>query len=80
MAGGKAARNIFGGGGNPAVKAFDGLLPLDKTGIEFYTTVKPSSTVPGGIIWWYQGQPGVRVIDPVNDVVGIPIRITRRAD
>lgn len=80
MVGGKAARNIFGGGGTPAVKAFDGALPPNKTGIEFYTEVKPTSGVPGGVIWWYRGSPGVVLIDADNEIVGIPIMITKRVD
>jgi hypothetical protein len=43
-----------------AVKAYMGPLPSNREGIEFMTGVAPSSSCPYNI-FWYEGDPGVRI-------------------
>jgi hypothetical protein len=71
---GRARRNVFAGL-IPAVKAWEGPLPQNAIGVEFYTDVPPDPwSVPG---WpeWTEGQPGVSVLEP-GELVAIPIIVT----
>jgi hypothetical protein len=71
---GRARRNVFAGL-IPAVKAWEGPLPHNAIGVEFYTDVPPDPwSVPG---WpeWTEGQPGVSVLEP-GELVAIPIIVT----
>jgi hypothetical protein len=71
---GRPRRNFFAGL-IPAVKAWDGPLPHDAIGVEFYTDVPPDPwSIPG---WpeWTEGQPGVIVLDP-GELVAIPVVVT----
>ena len=71
---GRPRRNFFAGL-IPAVKAWEGPLPADAVGIEFYTDVPPDPwSVPG---WpeWTEGQPGVIVLEP-GELVAIPVVVT----
>jgi len=71
---GRARRNFFAGL-IPAVKAWDGPLPADAIGVEFYTDVEPDPwSVPG---WpeWSEGRPGVIGREP-GDLVAIPVVVT----
>lgn len=81
--GGKAARNIFAGS-RPKVKAFEGPLPPDAPGIEFYSETPPARYSPPGQAYWPQGAPGVLELDPDprdgQERVGIRVRITKRVD
>jgi hypothetical protein len=77
---GKPRRNIYAGL-VPAVKAWEGPLPANAVGVEFYTDVEPDPwSVPG---WpeWSQGQRGVVIIER-DYLVAIPVLVTivRRDD
>ena len=75
---GRPRRNFFAGL-IPAVKAWEGALPPDAVGVEFYTDIEPDPwSVPG---WpeWTQGQPGVIVLER-DELVGIPVVVTIRQD
>ena len=57
------------------MKAWEGLLPDDAIGVEFYTDVEPDPwSVPG---WpeWTEGRPGVIVLEPA-ELVAIPVVVT----
>jgi hypothetical protein len=59
----------------PAVKAWDGPLPLDAVGVEFYTNVEPDPwSIPG---WpeWTEGRAGVIILE-VGELVAIPVVVT----
>jgi RHS repeat-associated protein len=73
LIGGKTPR----GGFKPAVQAWNGPLPDDFTGLEFYTTIKPSSATPAWS-YWHEGHPGVIIIN--DDTVGIPFILSKRVD
>ncbi|MBV8517757.1 MAG: hypothetical protein JO197_10200 [Acidobacteria bacterium] len=76
--GGRRMRNI-GSGILPRVKAYDGPLPPECTGIEFTTEVEPySGSIPGKPTW-RQGDAGVEVAE-LNELVLIPVTIIRRQD
>lgn len=83
IVGGKRARNIYAGS-QPKVKAFVGPLPAGKTGIEFYSAAPPDEQTPPHRAEWSKGAPGVAELepDPIDgeEVVGIRVRVTRRAD
>ena len=71
---GRARRNFYAGL-FPAVKAWDGPLPEDAIGVEFYTDVPPDPwSVPG---WpeWTQGRPGVIMLER-DELVAIPVVVT----
>src|SRR5256885_16307043 len=71
---GRPRRNFFAGL-IPAVKAWEGPLPKDAIGIEFYTDVRPDPwSVPG---WpeWTEGQPGVIILES-RELAAIPIVVT----
>jgi len=70
---GAGARQI-GGGVSPfaAAKAFPGPLPAGQSGIEFQTSVCPSSDGP--ITYWASGTPGVI---QVGELACIPAKITK---
>jgi hypothetical protein len=71
---GRVRRNFFAGL-IPAVKAWDGPLPADAVGVEFFTDVQPdSSSVPG---WpeWTEGSRGVIVLE-AGELVAIPVVVT----
>ena len=64
-----------GGGGVspiPSAKAFPGPLPAGQKGIEFKTSVCPSSDGP--ITYWHLGAPGVI---PNGDLACVPAQITK---
>lgn len=71
---GRPRRNFFAGL-IPAMNAWDGPLPADAVGVEFYTDVEPDPwSVPG---WpeWSEGRPGVTVIEAI-ELVAIPVVVT----
>lgn len=73
---GRPRRNFFAGL-FPAVKAWEGALPADAIGVEFYTEVPPDPwSVPG---WpeWTEGQDGVIVLAP-GELVAIPVVVTMK--
>jgi RHS repeat-associated protein len=69
-------RRQAGGGTSPipSAKAFPGPLPPGQSGVEFKTSVCPSSDGP--IVYWHLGSPGVI---PVGDLACVPATITRTA-
>ncbi|WP_431112461.1 RHS repeat-associated core domain-containing protein [Variovorax paradoxus] len=69
-------RRQAGGGTSPipSAKAFPGPLPPGQSGIEFKTSVCPSSDGP--IVYWHLGSPGVI---PMGDLACVPATITRTA-
>jgi len=70
-------RHNFYAGLIPAVKAWDGPLPPNAIGVEFYTEVEPDPwSVPG---WpeWTEGRPGVVVLDP-GELVAIAVVVTMK--
>ncbi len=75
---GKPARNIYAGR-TPCVKAYEGPLPQGRTGIEFYTPIKPGLGSQPGKARWFRGEEGVEEING-EEAVAIPVRITRRVD
>ena len=77
MVGGRAPRNIFAGA-IPKVKAFAGELPPGRTGVEFWTDVRPDEGRPPSQPSWSKGQPGVQELE--NDLVAIAVIITKRVD
>lgn len=75
---GRPRRNFFAGL-IPAVKAWEGALPENAVGVEFYTDVEPDPwSVPG---WpeWTQGRPGVIVLEH-DELVAIDVVVTMRRD
>jgi hypothetical protein len=71
---GRPRRNFFAGL-IPAVKAWEGPLPDDAVGFEFFTDVRPDPwSVPG---WpeWTEGQPGVIVLE-AGELVAIRVVVT----
>lgn len=75
---GRAARNTHSSD-FPKVKAYEQRLKPNETGIEFTTEVEPWSGSPPKQGYWYQGQPGVEIIEP-NIEVAIPVTIIKRKD
>jgi hypothetical protein len=72
-------RGNFFAGFYATVKAWNGPLPEDVIGFEFYTDIPPDpGSVPG---WpqWSEGQDGVTVIEP-GALVAISVIVTRRQD
>jgi len=70
-------RHNFFAGLIPAVKAWDGPLPMNALGVEFYTDIEPDPwSVPG---WpeWTEGRPGVVVLD-AGELVAIPVVVTMK--
>ena len=75
---GRPRRNFFAGL-VPAVKAWDGPLPENAVGVEFYTDVPPDPwSVPG---WpeWSEGCSGVIVLEE-GELVAIPVVVTMKRD
>jgi hypothetical protein len=75
---GRPRRNFFAGL-FPAVKAWEGPLPEDVVGVEFFTNVPPDPwSVPG---WpeWTEGSPEVIVLER-GELVAIEIVVTKRRD
>lgn len=75
---GRPRRNFFAGF-VPAVKAWDGSLPEDAVGVEFFTDVPPDSwSVPN---WpqWTEGSTGVIVLEK-GELVAIDVVVTMRRD
>jgi hypothetical protein len=71
---GRPRRNFFAGL-IPAVKAWDGPLPAEAIGVEFYTDVEPDPwSVPG---WpeWTEGRAGVIVLE-AGELVAIRVVVT----
>ena len=63
----------------PCVKAWEGPLPEDIVGVEFYTDVEPDPwSVPG---WpeWSQGRPNVVILEK-DELVAIAVIVTIRRD
>lgn len=75
---GRAARNTHSSD-FPKVKAYERRLRANETGIEFTTEIEPYRQSPEGQAYWYQGQPGVEIIEP-NIEVAIPVTIIKRRD
>jgi len=72
-------RRNFYAGLVPAVKAWDGPLPKDAVGVEFFTNVPPDPwSVPG---WpqWTEGSPDVIVLE-TGQLVAIDVVVTMRRD
>ena len=75
---GRPRRNFFAGL-VPAVKAWDGPLPENAVGVEFFTNVRPDPwSIPG---WphWTEGSPGVIVLEE-GELVAIEVVVTVRRD
>lgn len=75
---GRPRRNYFAGL-IPTVKAWEGPLPEDIVGIEFYTDVEPDPwSVPG---WpeWSPGRRGVIILER-DELIAIPVVVTARRD
>jgi len=75
---GRPRRNFFAGL-VPAVKAWDGPLPADAIGVEFYTEVAPDPWSISGWPEWTEGQPGVIVLED-GELVAIPVVATMTRD
>ena len=74
-----APRRNFYSGLFPEVKAWDGPLPQDAVGVEFFTDVAPDPwSVPG---WpqWSEDSPGVIVLTK-GELVAIEVVVTMRRD
>lgn len=74
-----APRRNFYSGLFPAVKAWDGPLPQNAVGVEFFTDVAPDAwSVPG---WpqWSEDSPGVIVLRK-GELVAIDVVVTMRRD
>ena len=71
---GRRRRNIYAGA-FPYVKAWNGPLPADTTGFEFYTDVAPDPDTPLEWPQWSEGRPGVKIIES-GEVVAIDIVVT----
>src|SRR5690349_21058901 len=56
----------------PCVKAWEGPLPEDIAGIEFYTDIEPDPSSPPGRPEWTQDRPGVITLER-DELVAIPI-------
>jgi hypothetical protein len=90
---GAAERNIYAGS-KPAARAYREPLPDGFTGIEFMTEVEPGPGSDPAQVRWRQGQRGVRNVEwaemvtrlglsrakRLQEVVAIPVRITKRVD
>ena len=63
----------------PAVKAWDGPLPADVIGIEFYTDAAPDPGQAPDWPQWSEGRPGVVVIER-HELVAISVIVTKRHD
>jgi len=77
---GYGARQSGGGVSSiPSVKAYFGTLPPDRHGIEFTTSVRPTSCNPtqGGNVSWSQGSAGVIPHPNDPDMVCITIDTIR---
>lgn len=75
---GKRRGNTYAGL-RPAVKAWNGPLPANVVGIEFYTNVAPD---PGQVPdWpqWSEGRAGVVILEP-HELVAISVIVTKRQD
>jgi len=57
------------------VKAWEGPLPFDAIGVEFYTEVAPDPWSTPEWPEWSEGQPGVIAIEP-GELVAISVVIT----
>lgn len=75
---GKPRGNYFAGL-FPRVKAWEGPLPPDIVGVEFYTDIAPDPWSPPGWPEWTQGRPGVIILDE-GELVAIPVVVTMRRD
>ena len=75
---GRRRGNIYAGL-RPAVKAWNGSLPPNVVGIEFYTNVEPDSGRAPDWPQWSEGRPGVIVLE-VHELVAIPVIVTKRQD
>lgn len=74
-----APRRNFFAGLVPALKAWDGRLPEDAVGVEFFTNVAPDPwSIPG---WpqWTEGSPDVVVLEP-GQLVAIEVVVPMRRD
>ena len=63
----------------PCVKAWDGPLPGDAVGIEFYTDVEPDASSPPGWPEWTEGRAGVITLER-GELVAIDVVVTMRRD
>ena len=63
------------GSGTPQPQAYDGPLPADKIGIEFWTDVAPHPGSPPGKVRWWPGDPGVVRVN--DDYAKIAIVVTK---
>jgi hypothetical protein len=63
----------------PAVKAWEGPLPEDAVGVEFFTNVPPDERSAPGWPQWTEGSPGVIVLEK-GQLVAIDVVVTMRRD
>ena len=61
------------------MKAWDGPLPEDIVGYEFFTNVAPDPGQAPGWPQWSEGRPGVIVLEP-GELVAISVILTKRQD
>jgi hypothetical protein len=62
-----------------SVKAWNGSIPPNVVGIEFFTDVQPEPERPPQWPEWLEGRPGVITLEK-NQLVAIPVIVTRRQD
>jgi uncharacterized protein RhaS with RHS repeats len=72
---GRRRSNIFGGGLDPQVKAYEGPLPQGTPGYEFSTGVPQDPGTAPGNATWTGPRPGVNEID--DETVAIKVEILR---
>lgn len=75
---GRRRGNIYAGL-YPAVKAWDGPLPPDIVGFEFFTDVEPDPGRPPGWPQWSEGRPGVLALEE-GELVAISVTVSKRQD
>jgi len=63
----------------PAVKAWDGPLPEEIVGFEFFTDVEPDPDQAPGWPQWSEGRPGVIILES-HELVAISVIVTKRHD
>ena len=58
----------------PKVKAYVGVLPAGRSGVEFETDVQPDAGCPPGQAFWSAGNPGVQ---QAGDVVILKVKVLK---
>ena len=71
---GRRRRNIYAGA-FPCVKAWNGPLPADTVGFEFYTEISPDPDTPPDWPQWSEGRPGVKIVEG-GELVAIDVVVT----